>query len=309
MDRLHKPPRHGRTFGRHHARNRARVRRGRRGLHLVRRHHALGARRRHQFPDRNGRALMPIDLEYLRERLPGRRIDWSASTDSTMTAASLLAAAGCAHGTVAGADEQRAGIGRYGRRWHSEPDAGIYVSIVLRLPFGPDSLPVVTLALGLAVAEAIQTATGVACDLRWPNDVLIGVKKCAGILTHLEPPAIIAGIGINVNHAGFPDDIARLATSLRLAAGRVQSRERIIAEMLPLIDRHCALLASQGPDPILRMFTHASSYVAGRRVVVDQGESVLHGVTAGLTRSGYLMLRDDNGMQHQIIAGGVRPCS
>src|ERR1051326_2068141 len=112
---------------------------------------------------------MPIELDTIRRLLPGRRIDWHASIASTMIEASRLSAAGCAHGTVAGADEQTAGMGRYGRHWHSEPDAGIYMSVVLRLPFSTETLPLVTLALELAVAESIQNATGVACDLRWPN--------------------------------------------------------------------------------------------------------------------------------------------
>jgi BirA family biotin operon repressor/biotin-[acetyl-CoA-carboxylase] ligase len=252
---------------------------------------------------------MPLDLNTLRTRLPGRRIDWHSMLPSTMTEATRLAAEGCPHGTTIGADQQTAGIGRYGRHWHSEADAGIYMSVVLRLPFGMDTLPLVTLALGLAVVEAVQKATDVACDLRWPNDILIGNKKCCGILTQLEAPAVIAGIGINVNHPSFPDEIADLATSLRIASGRTHSREHIIAELLPAIDIYCGILETQGRDPILRMFTQASSYASGRRVSVDLGDSVLHGVTAGLNPAGFLLLLDDNGKQHQIIAGGVRPCS
>jgi BirA family biotin operon repressor/biotin-[acetyl-CoA-carboxylase] ligase len=252
---------------------------------------------------------MAIDLDYLATRLPGRSIEWHASIGSTMIEAARRAATGCAHGTVVGADEQTAGIGRYGRHWHSEAEAGIYLSIVLRLPFGIETLPLVTLALGLAVSEAIHKVTDLACDLRWPNDVLIGGKKCCGILTQLDRPAVIAGIGINVNHAAFPDEISQVATSLRIASGRTHSREHIIAELLPAIDNYCGILETQGRDPILRMFSQASSYVAGRRVTVDQGDCVLQGVTAGLNASGFLLLRDDRGKQHHIIAGGVRPCS
>lgn len=252
---------------------------------------------------------MSIDLESLRRRFPGRHIDWHASIGSTMTEATRLSAAGCAHGTVVGADEQTAGVGRYGRRWHSEPGSGIYMSVVLRLPFSTQNLPLVTLALGLAVAESIQKSTGVACDLRWPNDILIGSRKCCGILTQWEPPAIVAGIGINVNHAAFPEELQNLATSLRIASGRAHAREPIVAELLPAIDSYCSLLETEGREPILRLFSRASSYVSGRRVMVEQGDSVLQGVTAGLNSSGFLLLRDDRGEQHQIVAGGVRPCS
>jgi BirA family biotin operon repressor/biotin-[acetyl-CoA-carboxylase] ligase len=183
------------------------------------------------------------------------------------------------------------------------------MSIVLRLPFGMDRLPLVTLALGLAVSESLAKVTGIGCDLRWPNDILIGGKKCAGILTVLEAPAVIAGIGINVNHAALPEDIAAIATSLRMAGGRCYSREEIISEILPAVDAYCSILATEGAEPVLRMFTQASTYALGRRVEVDQGDSVLRGVTAGLTAAGFLIIRDEKGKHHQIIAGGVRPCS
>ena len=173
----------------------------------------------------------------------------------------------------------------------------------------------VTLALGLAAREAILTATDLACDLRWPNDVLIQSKKCAGILTHLEGSAIIAGIGINVNHSQFPEELSGIATSLRIAtsvgigSGRTHSRERLLLELLPAIDRYCALLENDGRALILEMFSRASSYVSGRRVCVDQDGSMLRGTTAGLADSGFLLLRGDDGRDHQIVAGGVRPCS
>jgi BirA family biotin operon repressor/biotin-[acetyl-CoA-carboxylase] ligase len=170
-------------------------------------------------------------------------------------------------------------------------------------------MPVVTLALGLAVTEAILKATDLSCDLRWPNDVLIQSKKCAGILTQLESSAIIAGIGMNVNHSRFPEELSGIATSLRIASGRTHSRERLLLELLPAIDRYCALLENDGRAPILEMFSRASSYVSGRRVCVDQDGSTLLGTTAGLADSGFLLLRGDDGRDHQIVAGGVRPCS
>src|SRR5277367_501568 len=239
-----------------------------------------------------------IDIERVRSELTNHRIDWHSTLGSTMTEASRLAAADCESGTVVGAEEQTAGQGRYGRAWHSEPGSGLYVSIVLRNPFPPDELPVVTLALGLATAEAIQKATDLACDLRWPNDVLIQSKKCAGILTLLEGSAIIAGIGINVNHSGFPAELDGIATSLRLESGRAHSREDLLLELLPAIDRYCALLERDGREPILEMFSRASSYVNGRRVSVDQDGSALQGAslvgtTTGLNDSGFLMLRGD----------------
>jgi BirA family biotin operon repressor/biotin-[acetyl-CoA-carboxylase] ligase len=250
-----------------------------------------------------------IDIERVQAELADHKIYWHPSIGSTMTEASRLAAAGCESGTVVGAEEQTAGQGRYGRVWHSEPGAGLYVSIVLRNAFSPDLLPVVTLALGLAVSEAIQKACDVACDLRWPNDVLVESKKCAGILTQLEGQAIIAGIGINVNHAAFPEELSAIATSLRIASGRVQSREKLLVELIGGVTNFCSLLEKEGREPILAMFSRASSFVYGRRVYVDQGNGMLRGTTAGLNAAGFLMLHGDDGKQNVIIAGGVRPCS
>jgi BirA family transcriptional regulator, biotin operon repressor / biotin---[acetyl-CoA-carboxylase] ligase len=252
---------------------------------------------------------MAFNLARVRLEFPDRRIDWHARLDSTMTEASRLAAAGATAGSVVGADQQTAGQGRHGRSWHSEPDAGLYVSVLVRREFPAEALPVVTLALGLATREAIQKATDLACDLRWPNDVLIGSKKCAGILTVLESSAIIAGIGINVNHSSFPAELSGIATSLRLASGRTHPRERLLIELLPSVDAYCDLLASEGRAAVIDAFAGASSYVSGRRVCVEQDGGELRGTTAGLTDSGFLILRADDGRDSVIVAGGVRPCS
>ncbi|HTR39959.1 MAG TPA: biotin--[acetyl-CoA-carboxylase] ligase [Bryobacteraceae bacterium] len=252
---------------------------------------------------------MSLDLAWLRSELPGRQMEWHSILDSTMTEASRLAARGCASGTIVGAEEQTAGKGRLGRSWHSEPGSGLYVSIVLRYEFQPDARPVVTLALGLAARDAIQKATGIACDLRWPNDVLIRSKKCAGILTELEGSAIIAGIGINVNHTTFPEELSATATSLRLEGGQTYAREKLLVELARSVDSFCRVLEHEGREPILRMFSSASSYVYGRRVEVDSGDSIVSGTTAGLNDAGFLILRQDDGRENVILAGGVRPCS
>lgn len=252
---------------------------------------------------------MSLDLASVRSHFPGRQVEWHALIGSTMIRASRMAAAGAPSGTVIGADEQTAGQGRHGRSWHSEPESGLYVSVILRHKFAPATLPVVTLALGLAAQEAILQTTDLACDLRWPNDLMVESKKCAGILTTLEGSAIIAGIGINVNHSSFPEELAGLATSLRVASGRPHSRESLLIALLPSIDSYCDLLETQGRQAVIEMFTRASSYVSGRRVCIDQEGSSLLGTTAGLNDSGFLMLHGDDGSNNVIVAGGVRPCS
>lgn len=232
-----------------------------------------------------------MNLDLLRRSLPGRTIHFFETVDSTQTAAS-----GRPVGTIVVADEQTAGRGRHSHSWHSESSTGIYVSIVLQ------PSPVLTLALGLAAAEAVTSVTGIACDLRWPNDILIGGKKAAGILVELVDDRAIGGIGINVNQTAFPPSLSGEATSLRLHTGREYSRTELLLALIPAIETFQAL----DKNAILRLFTRASSYASGRRVAVTQPEGVVEGVTAGLDPSGYLVVRKDDGTDTLILAGGVR---
>jgi BirA family transcriptional regulator, biotin operon repressor / biotin---[acetyl-CoA-carboxylase] ligase len=236
-----------------------------------------------------------------------REIHRLDSVPSTMQVAIELAESGCESGTVVVAKEQTAGQGRFGRAWHSEPGAGLYMSQVLRLKICPDSLPLVTLALGLATAEAMTHVASVAPDLRWPNDVLLNGKKCAGILVQLVDGVLITGIGINVNHATFPDELAGIAISLRQATGREHDVDNLLDALVSCIDDHVDRLMQNGRDPVLRAFSQASSYVRGRRVLIEQNGTELTGVTDGLDPQGFLMLREDNGRRTLILAGGVRP--
>lgn len=251
--------------------------------------------------------IQPFDLEWVSGRLPGRRVEYLETTGSTMDDAEALARQGCPSGTVVVAGSQTAGQGRLGRVWYSEPEAGLYVSVVLRLPLPALRLPVVTLALGLATVEGIALASGLGCDLRWPNDVLAGCRKCAGILVAAHGDALVAGIGINANHQAFPESVRDVATSLRLATGREQSRELLLFALLESMDRQLDVLVQAGPDAILREFAKASSYVRGRRVVVEDGEGRRSGSTEGLDPSGFLILRTDSGARELILSGGVRP--
>jgi len=250
---------------------------------------------------------MPLDIARVRARLPDREIVCLEVTGSTMTDAALLAAAGCASGTAVVAEEQTAGQGRHGRAWHSERGAGLYVTIVLQLPLPLDDVPVLTLALGLATAEAIARSSGLACDLRWPNDVLLDGRKCAGILVQTSGAAFLVGIGINVNHSAFPAELARSATSLRLVSGVEHSREALLEALLVSVDSFVNMLVEGGRDPVVGLFARASSYTFGKRVTVEQGGALIEGVTDGLTPSGFLMLRRDDGTTTLITAGGVRP--
>jgi BirA family biotin operon repressor/biotin-[acetyl-CoA-carboxylase] ligase len=199
-------------------------------------------------------------------------------------------------GSVVLAGRQTAGQGRHGHTWHSEPGNGIYCSVVL------EPAPVLTLALGIATVEAIAQAYDIACDLRWPNDLMLDGKKVAGILVQLAGAHAIAGIGINVNHTQFPPDLESQATSLCIHAGRRLSLEKILLRLLPAVDS----VVREDKDTILALFTRASSYAAGRRVVVQQSGEEICGTTAGLNQEGYLIVHGDDGTDTVIVAGGVR---
>src|ERR1017187_5376966 len=235
--------------------------------------------------------MTPFDLDRVRGEFPGRGIDYFPSVDSTMHAA-----AGRAAGYVVVAGEQTARQGRHGHSWHSPADRGLYCSLVL------EPGPLLTLALGLAAADAIAQAADVECDLRWPNDVMLGGKKVAGILVQLSGAIAIAGIGINLSQTAFPAELEALATSLKTHTGRRADPAGILTALLREVDRY----TSEDPEDILRLFTHASSYACGRRVRVDQPDGVIEGTTAGLDASGFLIVRKDDGTDTLIVAGGVR---
>jgi BirA family transcriptional regulator, biotin operon repressor / biotin---[acetyl-CoA-carboxylase] ligase len=231
-------------------------------------------------------SVPPFNVGAVRARLPGRRIDWFESLDSTM----IEARKDLQPGRIVGAEEQTAGIGRHGRKWISGPGAGLYVSMIL----DAKPVPVVMLALGLAARQAMRSG-----DIRWPNDVLLNGKKCAGVLAQLEGNTIIAGIGINVSQTEFPDDLETPATSL-LLEGIAVSREDLLVALVESVDHYTRLSS----DEILPQFTNASSYVFGKRVRVEAG---LEGITCGLDPAGFLRVREDNGTETTILAGGIRP--
>ncbi len=193
---------------------------------------------------------MPFDLELVRARVPGREVVWIESVSSTM-----IEAAGRPPGTVVVAGEQTAGQGTHGRSWHSERDTGLYCSIVLGSGVPIESSQALILRLGLAVREAVHLETGVACELKWPNDLLIGGRKCAGILLQRRSGALVAGIGVNVNQREFPGPLAATATSLLLATGRRHSRERLLVRILEALDKRLAQVPAR---PLKKGIEHAA---------------------------------------------------
>lgn len=218
--------------------------------------------------------------------------------------------AGDPHGTVVIAEEQTAGRGRAGRAWHSEKTSGIYVTVLLRPPISPILAPLITMVAGLAVRDAVLEETGLAPDLRWPNDLLLAGKKFCGILTemHAEPDRVrfvIVGIGVDVNHASMPAALSGIATSLRMITGRTHSRLQILTRLLRNLETYYNRFVAEGPAPILARFTEVSSYARGKRVRITTGGETYTGTTDGLDPHGLLRVRRDDGRCEVVISGDV----
>ena len=246
----------------------------------------------------------------LRDSVFGKRIYHYFKTDSTNTVALELGHAGERHGAVVLAEEQTGGRGRAGRSWHSEKTSGIYMTALLRPPIPPILVPLITMVAGLAVRDAVQDETGVAADLRWPNDLLAGGKKFCGILTEMyaEPSQvkfIIVGMGINVNHAAMPREIASIATSLRMLTGKPISRLQLLVRLLRQLENYYNRFLAEGGEPILARFAEVSSYARGKRVRISTGTESYVGTTEGLEPSGLLRVRRDDGKMAVVISGDV----
>lgn len=226
------------------------------------------------------------------------------SLPSTMDTAAALTHDGAAHGVVVVADEQTAGRGRRGTQWASPVGAGLYFSFIARSGnCVPSSL--ITLAAGVAVRDGIAASTGLAPGLKWPNDVIVGKRKLAGILAEglaigTPAQAVIIGAGINVQPAAYPPDVAARATSLEGELGRAVDAEALLAAVLRSLWDRLALL-DRSPGDILQAWRAAAPTAVGTRVEWD-GRG---GVTAGIDESGALLVRTADGIE-RIIAGELR---
>jgi len=225
------------------------------------------------------------------------------SLPSTMDTATALANAGAAHGVVVVAEEQTAGRGRRGTSWASPPGAGLYLSFIARPT--SSSLPLITLCAGVGVRDGIAAATGLAPSLKWPNDLIVGKRKLAGILSEgiaigTRDQAVIIGIGINVQPAAYPPDVAARATSLEGELGRAIDHQALLSSVLTQLSNRLAVL-DRNPGDILLAWRAASPNAVGTRVEWDGR----HGVTAGIDESGALLIKTADRIE-RIIAGELR---
>jgi len=262
-------------------------------------------------------------LQGLETRAVGRTLHVHGEVGSTNDLALALADAGAPHGTAVVAERQTQGRGRLGRTWVSPAGLGLWVSVVLRPEVPAAQAPAITLAAGLAAAEAIeeeagraaaeagQAAAGIVATLKWPNDVLLGGRKVAGILTELRTvdqavAHLVVGIGINV-HQGrseFPPELAATAISIRQATGRAVSRVRLLQRLFARLEAWSQRFVGEGPGAVVAA-AGARMPMLGRRVVAVAGAERWEGTAARLDGDGALVIALAGGGTRRVLAAEV----
>jgi len=258
-----------------------------------------------------------LSLNELRQGLDVKRLgnhyNYFAEIDSTNRYARQLAENGAREGEIVIAEAQTQGRGRLGRRWQSPPFANIYFSVILRPRLLPAHAPQITLMAAVAVAEAVDSFIGQSATIKWPNDILVGGKKLAGILTEAscDPERVqyvILGIGVNVNYrlAAMPDEIRARATSVAELTGKSVSRESFLRRLIHHLDRCYGELEESG-FALLAPRWEAHFGLRGKRVRVELLDQIVAGRAIGIDRDGALLVEDEQGAVTRVIAGDVIP--
>jgi BirA family transcriptional regulator, biotin operon repressor / biotin---[acetyl-CoA-carboxylase] ligase len=251
----------------------------------------------------------PLSGARLQRRLGGgvvwRDIRVVGVTTSTNADVAAAARAGEPEGLVLLAEEQTGGRGRLARSWVSPPRAGVYVSVLLRPASAPPTWPLLTLLTGLAVVEAVLAVGRVDARLKWPNDVLVGGRKLAGILTERVDDAVVVGIGLNVSTKAA--ELPPTGTSLAIAGGATD-REVLAAEVLRALHRRYVGwrdTAGAGTS-VLPSYREMCETIGSDVTVELPGGHVVVGVAKGVDDSGRLVVRDSaDGPPQRFTAGDV----
>jgi BirA family transcriptional regulator, biotin operon repressor / biotin---[acetyl-CoA-carboxylase] ligase len=249
------------------------------------------------------------------------RVDLRAETGSTNADASAAGLRGEPEGLVVVAERQDAGRGRRDREWVSPPRAGLTLSVLLRPgaaegqrgwpPVAPGAYGWLPLLAGVALVEAVHRVAEVDAALKWPNDLLAGGGKCAGILAEVAGDAVVIGIGLNVttNADELPATTGLPATSLKLAGARVTDRDPLLRAVLRGFAGWYSGWREAGGDAemsgLLAAYRRACATI-GRpvRVLLPAGEPI-EGEATGVDADGQLVIRTADGTDHRISAGDV----
>jgi len=253
-------------------------------------------------------APMPLPLvSDVQDRLStdrfGREMRGAETVGSTNTAAAEWAREGAPDGSVFVTEYQSAGRGRHGRAWTAKKGQNLMFSVVLRPTLEADRLGLITIAAGVAVAEAIEDfVSPQRAALKWPNDVLLEGRKTCGMLLESSlsgrqaAGAVVLGIGLNVNQTEFPDELADTATSLRLAAGRAVPRGSLFARLLRRLEARYDTVQTNGIHAVREAFRDRLASLHDRATFQAPGtEGGISGVVQGITDTGALRLDTPEG--------------
>ena len=252
--------------------------------------------------------LLAEEIQFqLGTRVVGNKVVCHDTVSSTMDEAFRLGMEGAPDGTVVCAEGQTRGRGRLGRNWASARHKGIYISVILRPKFPPTELAKLTLWAAVAVSEALEKSTGVSALIKWPNDLLVGEKKVAGILTELRAEVdqvkfVVIGIGVNVNHTAH--QLIETGTSLRVEAQKTFLRVDVLKEILRSLERRYLELNEHGFKPVLDQWKKRSVTLK-KWVRIADPAGVVEGQAIDLDDDGGLLIRQDSGVVIKKMAGDV----
>jgi BirA family transcriptional regulator, biotin operon repressor / biotin---[acetyl-CoA-carboxylase] ligase len=235
----------------------------------------------------------------------GQEILIFEETASTNDIVTYLAVSGAREGVVVFAESQTKGRGRHGRTWASPRGKGLWFSVLLRPNLPANAMSRLTVAASVAVARALRQFTNLDARIKWPNDILIGERKVAGLLTELHTGAAVLGIGIDVNcmRADFPPEVAGLATSLLIETGNAVDRAALAAAVLHALDvSYRQALADF--EPVIAEWAQWCRTL-GRQISVKTGTRRVEGHAQALDGDGALLLRRDNGQIERILGADV----
>jgi len=244
-------------------------------------------------------------------KIIGRDIRVFQETTSTNDVMEKLARDKVAEGVVVFAESQTKGRGRLGRKWISPTRKGLWFSVLLRPEMRPQETTQLTVAAGVAIRRGIEAATELKAKIKWPNDILIGGRKAAGILTELTAELdrvkhVILGIGVDVNQGAteFPAELRKLATSLKIEAGIPFSRPELAVEILRELDRDYARVSAGKFESIAAEWEEHCETI-GRSVTIQLGDRRIRGRAESLDDDGALLLRTEHGQLERITGGDV----
>jgi BirA family biotin operon repressor/biotin-[acetyl-CoA-carboxylase] ligase len=247
----------------------------------------------------------------LKTKWLGKKIHYFQTLDSTNSQAYQLALNGAEEGEVVVAESQERGKGRLGRHWFSPPFLNLYLSIILRPYISPHQASLITLMAAVATADAIRKLSGLLPLIKWPNDILLGGRKVAGLLNEIQSEMdrihfVILGIGINLNmdEKMFSKEIESIATSLKIEMGQTISRKYFLQSLLQELENWYTIFMKQGSTMILEAWRDRAQ-LKGRQIKVTSFGEILIGVAADVDSDGALILEMADGKRKRVVAGDV----